>query len=152
MLPDLGWVKSAGTDSAGKANPKSTLEKALFWKRKLQLRLSVIIFSTVSFYNTNKLFCTTIYRWAQFTSSVSVATSKGCAIFTFSLGKWVEAHIILYSSVLWGYLQRSTLPRPSPCMSAVGAPYSHSGAPYSVPYASVPFSLPPDLACHCSSP
>lgn len=34
MLPDLGWVKSAGTDSAGKANPKSTLEKASFWGKK----------------------------------------------------------------------------------------------------------------------
>jgi hypothetical protein len=33
-----------------------------------------------------------------------------------------------------------------------GAPYGRSGAPYSALYVSVPFSLPPDLACHYSSP
>jgi hypothetical protein len=32
---------------------------------------------------------------------------------------------------------------PSPCMAAVGAPYGRSGAPYSAPYVSVPFSLLP---------
>jgi hypothetical protein len=43
-------------------------------------------------------------------------------------------------------------PSPSSCMSAAGAPYGRSGAPYSAPYVSVPFSLSPDLVCHCSSP
>jgi hypothetical protein len=42
-------------------------------------------------------------------------------------------------------------PSPSPCMRHVGALYGRSGVPYSVPYTSVPFSLPQDLVCHCSS-